>query len=67
VNAVNETLSPWIAVLEKLFESELFGHERGAFTGAQGLIEGADGGTLFLDEIGEIEAPIQAKLLFICN
>lgn len=52
---------------EKLFESELFGHERGAFTGAQaqkkGLIEGADGGTLFLDEIGEIEAPIQAKLL----
>ncbi len=52
---------------EKLFESELFGHERGAFTGAErlkkGLIEGADGGTLFLDEIGEIEAPIQAKLL----
>jgi DNA-binding NtrC family response regulator len=52
---------------EKLFESELFGHERGSFTGAQkqkkGLIEGADGGTLFLDEIGEIEAPIQAKLL----
>lgn len=52
---------------EKLFESELFGHERGAFTGAdrqkKGLIEGADGGTLFLDEIGEIETPIQAKLL----
>lgn len=52
---------------EKLFESELFGHERGAFTGAdrqkKGLIEGADGGTLFLDEIGEIEPPIQAKLL----
>lgn len=52
---------------EKLFESELFGHERGAFTGAEklkkGLIEGADNGTLFLDEIGEIEAPIQAKLL----
>jgi DNA-binding NtrC family response regulator len=54
---------------EKLFESELFGHERGAFTGAdrvkQGLIELADGGTLFLDEIGEIDAVIQAKLLRI--
>ncbi len=52
---------------EKLFESELFGHERGAFTGAdklkRGLIEGAEGGTLFLDEIGEIESTIQAKLL----
>ncbi len=52
---------------EKLFESELFGHERGAFTGAdkqkRGLIEGAEGGTLFLDEIGEIEPGIQAKLL----
>lgn len=52
---------------EKLFESELFGHEKGAFTGAerqkQGLIEAADGGTLFLDEIGEIEPAIQAKLL----
>ena len=52
---------------EQLFESELFGHERGAFTGAnkqkKGLIEGADGGTLFLDEIGEIEPRIQAKLL----
>jgi len=52
---------------EKLFESELFGHERGAFTGAdrqkKGLIEGAEGGTLFLDEIGEIGPPIQAKLL----
>ncbi|MBU0500953.1 MAG: sigma-54 dependent transcriptional regulator [Gammaproteobacteria bacterium] len=52
---------------EKLFESELFGHERGAFTGAdrqkKGLIEGAEGGTLFLDEIGEIGAAIQAKLL----
>lgn len=52
---------------EKLFESELFGHERGSFTGAdrkkQGLIEAAEAGTLFLDEIGEIEPSIQAKLL----
>lgn len=52
---------------EKLFESELFGHERGAFTGAdrqkKGLIEAAESGTLFLDEIGEIEPSIQSKLL----
>lgn len=52
---------------ESLFESELFGHEKGAFTGAdrqkQGLIESAEGGTLFLDEIGEITPAIQAKLL----
>ena len=52
---------------ETLFESELFGHERGAFTGAAqkkpGLIEQAKGGTLFLDEIGELPAVIQAKLL----
>ncbi len=52
---------------ETLFESELFGHERGSFTGAdrqkKGLIENAEGGTLFLDEIGEISPAIQAKLL----
>ena len=52
---------------ESLFESELFGHEKGSFTGAdrqkKGLIENAEGGTLFLDEIGEIGPPIQAKLL----
>ncbi|MCG7955846.1 MAG: sigma-54 dependent transcriptional regulator [Candidatus Thiodiazotropha endolucinida] len=52
---------------ENLFESELFGHEKGSFTGAdkqkKGLIEGAEGGTLFLDEIGEINSSGQAKLL----
>jgi len=52
---------------ESLFESELFGHERGAFTGATqkkiGLMEHASGGTLFFDEIGDISRAIQAKLL----
>ena len=55
------------AVVESLFESELFGHVRGAFTGAvdnkPGLFEIADGGTLFLDEIGELPCAAQAKLL----
>ncbi len=63
---------PFLAVnagvfASELFSSEFFGHEKGAFTGAvktqQGFFEGANGGSLFLDEIGELELPIQSKLL----
>jgi two-component system, NtrC family, response regulator AtoC len=56
-----------MAIPRELFESELFGYERGAFTGAHqrklGLLERAEGGTLFLDEIGDLDLAMQAKLL----
>ena len=55
------------AIPETLIETELFGHERGAFTGAvaqkRGKFDSADGGTLFLDEIGDMSLATQAKLL----
>ena len=76
VNAIHESSSrrdkPLVkincgAIPENLLESELFGHEKGAFTGAtktkKGLVELANGGTVFLDEIGEMPLPMQAKLL----
>jgi hypothetical protein len=67
---------PWVdvncaALPEHLIESELFGYEKGAFSGAdapkQGLFELADGGTLFLDEIGELEPAMQVKLLRVLD
>lgn len=71
-HASERSAGPFVAVscsglTESLFESELFGHEKGAFTGAHarkaGLVETAAGGTLFLDEIGDIPLSLQVKLL----
>ncbi|MCW8983436.1 MAG: sigma-54-dependent Fis family transcriptional regulator [Gammaproteobacteria bacterium] len=68
----NRSKGPFVPVdcsglTEGLFESELFGHEKGSFTGAigrkQGLVESAEGGTLFLDEVGDIPLNLQVKLL----
>ena len=59
------------ALQESLLQSELFGHERGAFTGADrakpGLFEVAHGGTIFLDEIGEVSPATQTKLLRVLD